>query len=78
MESLKNHRVPGEDGIIAEFWKLYDKNLLQKIHAIMTQIWETEQVPTEWKSSVIHPLRKKGDKTDPNNYKGISLLPVTQ
>lgn len=26
---------------------------------------------------LIHPLHKKVDKTDPNNYRGISILPVT-
>jgi hypothetical protein len=31
-------------------------------------------LPQQWKESVIVPIYKKGDKTDCNNYWGISLL----
>ena len=34
-------------------------------------------LPGEWKESIIVPIHKEGDKTDCNNYRGISLLPAT-
>lgn len=77
IKQLKNNRAPGEDGIIAEVWKLRDPIITNKIHKILTDIWTTEEIPQEWKCALIHPLHKKGDKTDPNNYRGISLLSVT-
>jgi hypothetical protein len=31
-------------------------------------------LPDQWKEPIIEPVHKKGDKTDSNIYRGISLL----
>jgi hypothetical protein len=36
--------------------------------------WNKEELPDQWKESIIVPIHKKSDKADCNNYRGISLL----
>jgi hypothetical protein len=47
--------------------------LLSAIHKHINSIWNKEQLPDQWKESIIVPIHKKGDKLT-NNYRGISLL----
>jgi hypothetical protein len=49
--------------------------LLFKIHKLNNSIWNKEELPQQWKESIIVPMY--GDKTDCSNYRGISLLPIT-
>ena len=37
-----------------------------------------EELPEEWKESIIVLIYKIGDNTHCSNYRGISLLPTTQ
>ena len=47
------------------------------IHKLIISIWNKEELLEEWKELIIVPIHKKGDKTDCNNYSGISILPTT-
>ena len=44
---------------------------------MLTSIWKKEKLPEKWKESIIVPIHKKEDKTDCNDYRGISILPTT-
>ena len=48
-------------------------DLLQQLFSV---IWREEIVPPQWREGLIVNLFKKGDKEDPGNYRGITLLSV--
>jgi hypothetical protein len=64
---LKKYKSPGNDQIQAE-----GEMLLSTIHKLINSIWNKEEMPDQWKESIIVPIHKKDDKTDCNNYHGIS------
>jgi hypothetical protein len=74
---LKSHKSPGIDQIPAERIKAGGRTIRCAIHKPIIAIWNKEELPEEWKESIIVPIHKKGDKTECNYYRGISLLPTT-
>jgi hypothetical protein len=71
---LKSYKSPGTDQIPTELIKAGGETLYSEIHRLICSIWNKEELPQQWKESIIIPIYKKGDKTDCNNYRGISLL----
>jgi hypothetical protein len=68
IEKLKRHKSPGIDQIPVELIKPGDRIIQSEIHKLIISIWNKEELPLEWKESVIEPIYKKGDKTDCSNY----------
>jgi hypothetical protein len=71
---LKRYKSSGSDQIPAELLQAGGEMLLSAIHKLINSIWNKEEFPDHWKESIIVPINKKGDKTDCNNYRGVSLL----
>ena len=71
---LKNNKSVGKDGIGAELIKMGPGKLAKCLHQLIVKIWDTEQLPEEWKEGVICPIYKKGDKLDCENYRAITIL----
>jgi sorting nexin-29 len=71
---LKSYKSPGTDNIPAELIEAGGETLYSEIHRLIRCIWNKEELTQQWKESIIVPIYKKGDKTDCNNYQGISLL----
>jgi hypothetical protein len=71
---LKKYKSPGNDQILAELYQAGGESLVFVIHKLITSFQNKEELPDQWKESIIVPIHKMGDKTDCNNYCGISLL----
>jgi hypothetical protein len=71
---LKKYKSPGSDQIPAELIQAGGEILLSQIHKLINSVCNKEELPDQWKESIIVPIHKKGDKTDCNSYHGISLL----
>jgi hypothetical protein len=75
---LKKYKSPGSDQIPAELIQTEGEILLYAIYKFINSIWNKEEMPDQWKESIIVPVHKKGDKTGCINYLGISLLSTLQ
>lgn len=76
--SMANDKAMGPDGLPAELLKLGldgdPSEILCEFHRIITAVWMTGGVPQEWKDATIKVLHKKKDRTECENYRGISLV----
>ena len=54
IEKLKGHKSPGTDQILAKLIKVG----VEQFHKLITSIWNKEELPEEWKESIIVPIYK--------------------
>ena len=77
IENFTLGRAPGNDGISLDLIK-YCK-ILSPLHRLLLQCWHAGSVPQDMRDSKITTLYKnKGERSDCNNYCGISLLRVVR
>jgi len=53
------------------------RKIRHEIHKLIISIWSKEELPEEWKESIIVPIYKKGNKTGGSNYRGMLVLQTT-
>ena len=75
LTKLKNGKAAGVDMIINEFIKNSPPEMLTLLVKFFNLILETGIIPADWTVGIIIPIyKKKGSPTDPDNYRGITLL----
>lgn len=74
IKTLKNGKAPGCDMITSEMIKNLGENGMNTLLHIFEKVWNEEVVPEDWRTSLIVPVYKTGDKQDCSNYRGITLL----
>ena len=75
LKGMSSWKAVGPDGLPAELLKIDHPAFAQCFHNILVTVWlTTGEVPQEWKYAIDKVLHKKKDRTDCNNYRGISLV----
>ena len=76
IDSLKNNKSCGIDAIPGEFLKICKDVLSPDITTLFNYFIETEHFPDVWTEGIRTSLHKAGSTLDPNNYRGITVLPI--
>ena len=76
LRNLKNSNTGGSDGIVGELLKYGGSGMVDFLEQLFLVIWQEEIVPRQWREGLIVNIFKKGDREDPANYRGITLLSV--
>ena len=74
IKSMKSRKSPGVDGISAEVYKALPDHLVNLLTEMFNEILVTGEYPASWLVGLICPIYKAGEKEEPNNYRGITLL----
>lgn len=74
--SLKNTNSTGYDDINTKILKLCSTSISEPLAHIINLSLYHGVFPDRLKLSIVKPLFKKGDKTDFNNYRPITLIPI--
>uniref|UniRef100_A0A8D9EGU9 Craniofacial development protein 2 n=1 Tax=Cacopsylla melanoneura TaxID=428564 RepID=A0A8D9EGU9_9HEMI len=76
VKEMKNGKSPGIDHIPAEVLKCNPDTTSDILFELFKQIWETEEFPEDWKKGLLIKLPKKGDLSQCQNWRGITLLSI--
>ena len=76
IDKLKICKSPGPDKIYPKILKEVKEAICKPLCAIFNLSLRTGKVVSEWKLANVTPLFKKGDKSNPGNYRPISLTSV--
>ena len=58
IEKLKNYKSPSIDQIPEELIKAGDRTIRCEIHKLIISVWNKEELPNEWKESIIVHIYK--------------------
>jgi hypothetical protein len=74
---MKRGKSPGPDyAITAEVFTDGGRFIVDQLHNICQQVYKEKHAPSQWTSSLIVPLPKKGNLQLMTNYRGISLMSI--
>ena len=75
LSRIRKGKASGIDGIPIELYFLDNKYFTPLLTPLFNNILDSADYPDDWAQGLIYPVHKKGDKSDPQNYRKVSLIP---
>ena len=76
LSKIDEKKATGLDRIPSKLLKMAANIVAPSLTSVVSKSILTGIYPNDWKEAKVTPLFKKGLKSDPNNYRPISLIPV--
>ena len=76
MEDLDANKAPGPDGVSNWILKECKEQLVDKIYDLVSMSLDMSKLPKDWKRANIVPIYKGGKRSNPLNYRPVSLTSV--
>lgn len=76
LSRLNTRKSAGPDGVPATFLKNTASSLCYPLAALFNQSLDSGYVPSHWRTAHIIPLHKKDSRSNPSNYRPISLTSI--
>ena len=77
ISNLDTRKSCGPDNISIGLLKCFSHYIVPALSVIMQHSLDTGGIPDDWKHANVVPIYKKGSKTNPLNYRPISLTSIT-
>ena len=77
LTGLKSHKAPGPDKIPTRLLKLASAELSPGLANPFQLSLDQGQIPLDWKTTLVAPVFRKGNRSPPSNYRPIPLRSVS-
>jgi len=76
LQHLKKDKSPGPDGLHPVLLNCCAQELCHPLSLIYQKSYDTGILPEDWKTASVCPVYKKGSRSDPGNYRPVSLTSI--
>ena len=76
LKEVDPYKATGPDCIPAKLLKEMAEELSPSLTLIFTASLQQGKIPQDWKKVLVTPIFKKGDQTNPTNYRPVSLTSI--
>ncbi|CAM4721027.1 unnamed protein product [Lepidochelys kempii] len=77
IDKLKSNKSPGLDGIHPRVLKELKCEIAELLTVVCNLSFKSASVPDDWRIDNVTPIFRKGSRSDPGNYRPVSLTSVS-